>query len=160
MAVLYGMTPDGRPGRPASASWSRPACGWRSCSWPSPSCSTPGGGAGGWASRCVEPQLVQIGGSELVGAVGNLHAADPRPRSGGPAAARRPAPPAGRAPRPAARTRTPDVIAEVTAARSGVDRDQVARAVTDIPVRTEDELLDLARDIDRIRTEVLHGTAP
>jgi hypothetical protein len=54
----------------------------------------------------------------------------------------------------------PDVIAEVTAARSGADRHQVARAVTDYPVRTEDELLDLARDIDRIRTEVLHGTAP
>jgi hypothetical protein len=36
----------------------------------------------------------------------------------------------------------------------------VARAVTDIPVRSEAELLDLARDIDSIRAEVLHGTAP
>ncbi len=50
------------------------------------------------------------------------------------------------------------MLAEVTAARTGVERDRVARAVTDLPVRTEDELLALAHDIDTIRTEVLHGT--
>jgi hypothetical protein len=33
----------------------------------------------------------------------------------------------------------------------------VARAVTDLPVRSEAELLALAHDIDTIRTEVLHG---
>ncbi len=48
----------------------------------------------------------------------------------------------------------------MTAARAGVDRDVVARAVTDAPVHTDEELLALARDIDTIRTEVLHGTAP
>jgi hypothetical protein len=41
-----------------------------------------------------------------------------------------------------------------------VDRDRVARAVTDTPITTDAELLDLARDIDSIRAEVLHGTAP
>jgi hypothetical protein len=55
---------------------------------------------------------------------------------------------------------TAEVVAEVTALRTGVDRDRVARAVTDVPVRSEAELLDLARDIDTIRAEVLHGTAP
>ena len=107
VAVLYGMTPGRRPGARASASWCRPACAWRSLqlvvafvlyAW--------------WRGRRLgqpvrEPQPVQIAGSELVGAVGNLHAADPRPRSGGPAAASRPAPPAGRAPRPAAAAPTP-----------------------------------------------------
>jgi len=52
---------------------------------------------------------------------------------------------------------TPDVLAEVTVARTGVARDRVARAVTDLPVRSEAELLALAHDIDTIRTEVLHG---
>jgi hypothetical protein len=107
----------------------------------------------------AEPQPVQIAGSELVAAVGNLLQqtrdpdraarllrADLRRRL----AERLGLPPGAPA----------EVIAEVTAARSGVDRARVARAVSDIPVRTEDELLDLARDIDVIRTEVLHGTAP
>ena len=86
--------------------------------------------------------------------------ADPRSRPGGPPVARRPAPSSGRATRPAARTPRPHVVAEVTAARTPVDRDRVERAVTDTPIRSEDELLDLARDIDAIRTEVLHGSAP
>jgi hypothetical protein len=106
-----------------------------------------------------EPQLVQIGGSELVGAVGNLmqqtHDPDRAARLLRADLRRRLAERLGLPP-----DSTPDIVAQVTAARSGADRDQVARAVTDVPVRTEDELLDLARDIDRIRTEVLHGTAP
>ena len=106
-----------------------------------------------------EPQLVQIGGSELVGAVGNLmqqtHDPDRAARLLRADLRRRLAERLGLPP-----DSNPDVIAEVTAARSGADRDQVARAVTDHHIRTEDELLDLARDIDRIRTEVLHGTAP
>jgi len=107
----------------------------------------------------LEPQLVQIGGSELVGAVGNLmqqtHDPDRAARLLRADLRRRLAERLGLPP-----TSSADVIAEVTSARSGVDRDVVARAVTDVPIRTEDELLDLARDIDRIRTEVLHGTAP
>ena len=107
----------------------------------------------------LELQPVQIGGSELVAAVGNLLQQTRDPDR------------AARLLRSDLRRRLserlglphgapPDVIADVTAARCGVDRDRVARAVSDIPICTEDELLDLARDIDTIRTEVLHGTAP
>jgi len=107
----------------------------------------------------LEPQPVQIAGSELVSAVGNLLQQTRDPDR------------AARLLRADLRRRLvervglppgapAEVIAEVTSARSGVDRARVARAVSDIPVRTEDELLDLARDIDVIRTEVLHGTAP
>lgn len=117
-----------------------------------------------WRGRRLGPpvlelQPVQIGGSELVAAVGNLLQQTRDPDR------------AARLLRADLRRRLserlglppgapPDIIADVTAARSGVDRHRVARAVSDLPVRTEDELLDLARDIDTIRTEVLHGTAP
>ena len=110
-------------------------------------------------SPVLEPQPVQIAGSELVSAVGNLlqQTRDPdrAARLLRADLRRRLAERVGLPPGAPA-----EVIAEVTAARSGVDRARVARAVSDIPVRTEDELLDLARDIDVIRTEVLHGTAP
>jgi hypothetical protein len=107
----------------------------------------------------AEPQLVQIGGSELIRAHGDLLAQTRDPDR------------AARLLRADLRRRlaerlglspdaSPEVVAEVTASRAGVDRDRVARAVTDIPVRSEAELLDLARDIDSIRAEVLHGTAP
>ena len=105
----------------------------------------------------AEVQPVQIGGSELVGAVGTLLQQSHDPDR------------AARLLRADLRRQlterlglgagaTPDVLAEVTASRTGVAPDQVARAVTDLPVRTEAELLDLAHDIDTIRTEVLHGT--
>jgi len=55
------------------------------------------------------------------------------------------------------RDATPSVLAEVAAARTGVDRDELARVVTDLPVRSDDELLALARDIDTIRSEVFHA---
>jgi hypothetical protein len=159
VAVLYGMTPDGAAR--ASGFGELVPTGVRLAlvqlgiafvlyTW--------------WRGRRLgkpvrEPQLVQIGGSELVGAVGNLmqqtHDPDRAARLLRGDLRRRLAERLGLPP-----DSNPDIIAEVTAARSGVDRDQVARAVTDLPVRTEDELLDLARDIDRIRTEVLHGTAP
>ncbi len=158
VAVLYGMTPDG--GRASGFGELVPtgvrlalvqlALAFVLYTW--------------WRGRRLgqpvrEPQLVQIGGSELVGAVGNLmqqtHDPDRAARLLRADLRRRLAERLGLPP-----GSTPDVIAEVTAARSGADRAQVARAVTDIPVRTEGELLDLARDIDRIRTEVLHGTAP
>ncbi|MGZ4683693.1 MAG: DUF4350 domain-containing protein [Acidimicrobiales bacterium] len=159
VAVLYGMTPDGAAR--ASGFGALVPTGVRLAlvqlgiafvlyTW--------------WRGRRLgqpvrEPQLVQIGGSELVGAVGNLmqqtHDPDRAARLLRADLRRRLAERLGLPP-----DSTPDVIAQVTAARSGADRDQVARAVTDVPVRSEDELLDLARDIDRIRTEVLHGTAP
>jgi hypothetical protein len=159
VAMLYGMTPDGAE-RPSGVSELVPtgvrlallqlviAFGIYAC----------------WRGRrlgkpVLEPQPVQIGGSELVGAVGNLmqQTRDPdrAARLLRADLRRRLCERLGLAPDVGA-----DVIAEVTAARSGAARDDVARAVTDVPVRSEDELLDLARDIDRIRTEVLHGTAP
>ena len=107
----------------------------------------------------LEPQPVQIAGSELVAAVGNLlqqtHDPDRAARLLRSDLRRRLCERLGLPPGASA-----EVIADVTAGRSGVDRDRVARAITDMPVRSEDELLDLARDIDIIRTEVLHGTAP
>jgi hypothetical protein len=110
-------------------------------------------------SPVLELQPVQIGGSELVAAVGNLlqQTRDPdrAARLLRADLRRRLCERLGLAPGAA-----PDIIADVTSTRSGVDRDRIARAVTDLPVRTEDDLLDLARDIDTIRTEVLHGTAP
>ncbi len=107
----------------------------------------------------TEPQLVQIGGSELIAAHGNLLSQTRDPdRAARLLRAdlrRRLAERLGLSP-----NATAEVVAEVTALRAGVDRDRVARAVTDIPVRSEAELLELARDIDTIRAEVLHGTAP
>ena len=35
---------------------------------------------------------------------------------------------------------------------------QLSRAVSDLPVGSEADLVDLAHDIDIIRTEVFHGT--
>jgi Domain of unknown function (DUF4350) len=107
----------------------------------------------------VEHQPVQIGGSELVRAHGNLLEQTRDPDR------------AARLLRSDLRRRlserlglpsnaTPHVVAEVTAARTPVERERVERAVTDAPIRSEDDLLDLARDIDAIRTEVLHGSAP
>ena len=105
----------------------------------------------------AEGQPVQIGGSELVSAVGNLlqqsHDPDRAARLLRADLRRQLSERLGLGP-----GATPDVLAEVTAARTGVERDRVARAVTDLPVRTEADLLALAHDIDTIRTEVLHGT--
>ncbi len=107
----------------------------------------------------LESQPVQIGGSELVSAHGNLlqqsHDPDRAARLLRSELRRSLAERLG-LPRNAAA----EVVAEVTAARTGADRARVLRAVADTPIRSEDELLDLARDIDTIRTEVLHGTAP
>ena len=105
----------------------------------------------------AEVQPVQIGGSELVSAVGNLlqqsHDPDRAARLLRADLRRQLTERLG-----LGRGATPDVLAEVTAARTGVARDQVARAVSDLPVRNEAELLALAHDIDTIRTEVFHGT--
>jgi len=105
----------------------------------------------------AEGQPVQISGSELVSAVGNLlqqsHDPDRAARALRADLRRQLTERLGLAP-----GATPDVVAEVTAARTGVDRDRVARAVSDVPVESETDLVDLAIDIDIIRTEVFHGT--
>ena len=85
----------------------------------------------------AEPQPVQIEGSELVVAVGNL----------------------------LRRSKDPDRAAALLrrglerqlAGRSGVDRDALTE-VLERPVRSDAELLALARDIDRIRQEAIHAS--
>ena len=108
----------------------------------------------------VEHQPVQIGGSELVARPRQPARTDPRSRPGGAPVAWTICGVVCPSASGCRRTRRRDVVAEVTAARTPVDRERVERAVTDTPIRSEDELLDLARDIDAIRTEVLHGSAP
>jgi hypothetical protein len=104
----------------------------------------------------LEHQPVQIAGSELVSAHGNLlqqtHEPDRAARVLRRDLRRQLGDRLGIGP-----DAPPQVVAEVTASRTGLPRDQVDRAVNDVPVRSEEELLALAHDIDAIRTEVLHG---
>ncbi|MEZ5141727.1 MAG: DUF4350 domain-containing protein [Acidimicrobiales bacterium] len=105
----------------------------------------------------AEPQPVELAGSELVDAVGNLLAQTRSPE------------------RAAAILRTdlrrdlaerlglppdagPEVIADIAFARTGADRDRVLLAVADAPVVDEAGLLAAARAIDAVRQEVLHGS--
>ena len=50
----------------------------------------------------------------------------------------------------------PELIAEVVAARTGLDRDRVRWAVGDWPIPDEATLVQLAAELDAIRQEVLH----
>lgn len=100
-----------------------------------------------------EAQPVQLAGSELVSAVGRLLA---RTRAPGAAAST-----LRDALRRRLRTRLgvtadapPDVLVDVTAARTGVDRDTVRTALADDPVGSDDELLAVARAAARINQEV------
>lgn len=105
-----------------------------------------------------EPQPVQLAGSELVGAVGNLlqQTHDPNraarllrhdlrrslaDRLGLPADA------------------PPELVADVVADRFGLDGARAHRAIVDLPVANDDEVVLLAREIEAIRQEVLHGHA-
>lgn len=106
----------------------------------------------------LEPQPVQIAGSELVNAVGNLLQQMKQPgnasailrtdlrhqlcaRIGLPFDA------------------SPDLIAATVAAQTSIDHDTVLRAVADYPVAGDAELVELAHQIDAIRKEVLHEHA-
>lgn len=105
----------------------------------------------------VEPQPVDIAGSELVLAVGNLLQQQ-----------RSPARAADLLRRDLCRRLTerlglphdarPEVIADIASQRTGVPRDRVLAAVGDIPVTSDDQLIELARTIDEIRKEILHGS--
>jgi hypothetical protein len=104
----------------------------------------------------VEAQPVELAGSELVVAVGQL-----LQQSGSPdrAAAmlrsdlrRRLCERLG-LPRDA----SPEVVADVAARRSGVDHERVFTVVADLPVTSDDDLLKLARSADQIRKEILDG---
>jgi hypothetical protein len=102
-----------------------------------------------------EPQPVPIAGSELVAAVGNLLQQSNAPdraaellradlrrtlveRLGAPAGA------------------PVEVLAEVAASRSGVARERVVAALS-TPITTDADLAALARSVESIRQEVLHG---
>ncbi|MCU0268768.1 MAG: DUF4350 domain-containing protein [Acidimicrobiales bacterium] len=52
----------------------------------------------------------------------------------------------------------PQVIVETVTARTTLPPEVVAFAVTDVPVTSDTELVDLARRVDAVREEVLHGT--
>lgn len=106
-----------------------------------------------------EPQPVQIAGSELVDAVGNLLMQTKRPDTASALlradlrrdlCARIGLPPNASA----------ELIADTVAARTAIDRAVVLHAVTDLPVTNGAELLGLATQIDTVREEVLHGHAP
>jgi hypothetical protein len=100
-----------------------------------------------------EAQPVQLAGSELVSAVGRLLA---RTRAPGAAATT-----LRDALRRRLRTRLgvspgapPEVLADITAQRTGVDGDIVHTALADRPVGSDDELLAVARATARINQEV------
>jgi hypothetical protein len=106
----------------------------------------------------IEPQPVELGGSELVDAVGNL-----LQQSGSPSRAaailqgdlrRELCERLGLAP-----DAPPDVIADAAFTRTGADRDPVLLTVVDTPVADEAGLLGLAQAVDAVRQEVLHGSA-
>lgn len=114
-----------------------------------------------WRSRRLgrpvrEPQPVQIEGSELVVAVGNLLQRTKDPDRSG-ALLRR-----DLHRRMAQRVGLPadaaaDTVADVAASRSGAEREAILAVLAGPAVRNETELLALARQIDAIAQEVLHG---
>jgi hypothetical protein len=103
----------------------------------------------------AEPQPVQIAGSELVRAMGDL-----LQQSGSPDTAaavlradlrreiclRVGLPP----------STSVEIIAATVDARTGLGRDRVLAVIADHPVARERDLVELARSIDSIREEILH----
>jgi hypothetical protein len=51
----------------------------------------------------------------------------------------------------------PDVIAEITASRTGLTVEQVLLAIDDRPILDETALVALTRQIDKVRQEALSG---
>jgi hypothetical protein len=107
----------------------------------------------------AEPQPVQIAGSELVAAVGNLMQQMKRPDNAAGVLRRDVRTELGRrlglppnAP--------PPLLADTIAARTGLDREHTLATLDDHPISSESELVSLAQNIDAIREEVLHGHAP
>lgn len=104
----------------------------------------------------LEPQPVEIDGSELVVAVGQLLQQAKRPQH------------AADLLRADTRRRlgerlglpvdaSPSVLADVVAGRTDIDPDQLRRLLADAPVADDAALLELARNLDSLRQEVLHG---
>lgn len=104
----------------------------------------------------LEPQPVELAGSELVVAVGDLlQRSQQRDAAGAMVRA------AGRrevAERLGVSPTTPvDVVAHVVADRTGLDRAKVHDALRDRPVASDRDLIELARELDSIREEVAHA---
>jgi len=104
-----------------------------------------------------EPQPVQIAGSELVGAVGELLQ---QARSPERAASllrddlrRRLCAHLG-----LAATTPPDIVAAVTSQRTGADAEAVYAALAGPPVTSDQDLIALAQTHETIREELLHGS--
>ncbi len=107
----------------------------------------------------AEPQPVQIAGSELVSAVGNLLQQLKSPDSAGVvlrADLRRRLCDRLGLPRDA----PAEIVAETVAARTGHDRELVLTVLTDRPITDDRGLVELAQQIDTVREEILHGHAP
>ena len=104
----------------------------------------------------LEPQPVELAGSELVVAVGDLlQRSQQRDAAGAMVRA------AGRremAERLGVAPDTPvDVVAQVVADRTGLDSRKVSGALRDGPVPSDRALIELARELDSIREEVAHA---
>jgi hypothetical protein len=106
----------------------------------------------------AETQPVQIAGSELVGAVGDLLRQQRDPdRAAGILRADLRRTVAGRTGLPP--DAPPAAVAEAVAARTGRPVEEV-RALLEFPVAGDAELVRLAEHIDTVREEVLHGRTP
>jgi hypothetical protein len=107
----------------------------------------------------LEPQPVQIAGSALVGAVGNLlqQRRDPEPAANLLRADLRRTV-AERVGLPA--TAPPSVLAEAVSARTGRPAAELRDVLDDRPLAGDAELVSLAAQIDIVRQEVLHGRSP
>jgi hypothetical protein len=105
----------------------------------------------------LEPQPVEIAGSELVIAVGQLLQQTKDPNR---AAALLRADVRRRiAERLGLPASTPaDALVDVVATRSSADPDRVRSILTDTPIATDTELLELARATEALRKEVLDGS--
>lgn len=106
-----------------------------------------------------EPQPVQLAGSELVAAVGHLMAQRRDPDAAARilrSDVRREL--CGRLGLP--RDAAPDLIAQIVVTRFGVDGARATHALVDQPIQRDEALVALARDIESIRQEVLHGHVP
>jgi len=106
-----------------------------------------------------EPQPVDIDGSELVLAVGDLLARTKSPERSAAVlrtdVCRRLASRVG-----LAGDADPHLVATTVAARTGGDADEIARLLAGPAPTTDDGLIDLARRLDALREELFHGIAP
>jgi hypothetical protein len=104
-----------------------------------------------------ELQLVQVAGSELTAAVGRLLASRARPAEA--AASVRAELRSALDRRLGFAPSTPvEVVAAAVAQRTGLDADAVGRALATRPVTTDDDLVSVVAELDRIRDLTLHTT--